>query len=181
VTPIEAWALAQASYDLPATIWRDDIHVLARDAADGAVELGFRGSASFIDWVRNAMAQRGWWGDVSRVLAQLNERVGDRPLRLAAHSKGAAEAQDYAGRRIKAGLRVDELWTFGAPGVGPLGGRLAHVPGVDYRNKLDPVPTLPPGAGHPRIIVPIGVVGWRDRAWPVANHFLTSYRESLPA
>ena len=88
----------------------------------------------------------GFWNATQGIAAQLDERLGDRPLILTGHSLGGAVALCYAGHRIISMKPVWGIVTFGAPHVSlgqSFGCTLKGIPVYLYRHNNDPVPELP--------------------------------------
>lgn len=121
----------------------------------------------------------GFARDAEGVLAQLLAQAGTRPIAFNGHSKGGSDAEDLAALYKHAGGQVVQVTTFGAARVGWLNGALYNVPGSDWWNADDPIPSVPPWISFPRDRIRIGTPRWKLDV--LDDHALTAYRQSLIA
>lgn len=149
---------------------------------NGFTILNFEGSRTGLDWVTNLHA--GWNADATGVLPLiLADRASFAPaLVVVGHSKGGADAQDFADALIMQGIVPVKLVTFEAPAVNDRGGRLMPVHGNDYAHHGDPVPLLPPFTAHPRPLTWLTAPALPEFPDPASNHHLaTAVRPALVA
>lgn len=124
--------------------------------------LTVRGSVTVEDWLHNLDAISVEVADLGRIHAgfyaglevawkKVKVIIGNAPLILAGHSRGAGQATILTGLAIRDGLKPLARYAFGEPrsGCGKLARLLAGTPGKSYRNgnakqtSWDPVTDVP--------------------------------------
>lgn len=139
-------------------------------ANEGRIFVVFRGTDSVADWLKNVKfrkvpldadrfpamrVHRGFLLATAAIGEQVVAHVrsllkrSSRPVEVVGHSLGAAMAEIWAFCSVKAGMDINQVWTFGAPRVG---NRVwakeyawASLGSVTHRvtNNADVVPTVP--------------------------------------
>jgi predicted lipase len=117
----------------------------------------FRGSITFLDWLRDFQAQMvfddelggvefGFMQGLRRIIGQRPDgAVPSKPVYITGHSLGAARALIFAALERLRGLPIAGVTVFGSPrpGAAKLKEILAPVPVRVYKNRHDPVCELP--------------------------------------
>lgn len=191
ISDLDLCALAGAAYHTAPAWASETAHVCRTDLPDLTV-VAFRGSASVQDWLTDAsdMPDRqhpklgtvpdGFLTSAESVFDQIMQDVPG-PWIATGHSLGGAQARIASALAILAGRAPLRLVTFGSPRTGTLGGLIAMLPGTDFCNKRDPVPGVPLGYSHPRLVRHIGVPSLLDCLAPINDHFCSAYAASLAA
>lgn len=193
LSDLELCQLAGAAYHTPPTWVSETAHVCRTDLPDITV-VAFRGSATLQDWLTDLDAApcepvahpklgtmpSGFLDSAQSVFDAIMKDVTG-PLVLTGHSLGAAQARIVSALAILAGRAPLRLVTFGSPRTGALGGLIAMLPGPCYFNKRDPVPGVPLGYPHPRLVRHIGTPSLLDDIDPISCHYIASYAASLAA
>lgn len=178
---------AQAAYFGTPTWQTERVHAyLTR--RDGAAILAFRGTNDFEDLVRDFDAlpvthpdlgpvHPGFLGDVLDIYGLIAaELTPEDELYMGSHSKGALEQLYFGGLYIEAtGRRIARCSGYGTPRGGKLNGIWNGTPGHDYRNRLDPVPELPPWLERTRPLLSINVPAPAWDLGPAADHHIGLY------
>jgi hypothetical protein len=187
--------LCADAYAVTASYDKKDVHATI-SMINGVNIIAFRGSSDLTAWWRDffilgeatwghpelGLVHAGMFGDVLQVIDAIDNDVGAAPIAITGHSKGGGEAQILAAVRLSRKRPVFQVTTFGAPRVGHLGGWLGTIPGNDYRNADDPVPTVPGIFQHPRTVTQIGVPMQREGVEAaLADHLIPNYEAAIAA
>lgn len=193
ISDLDACQLAASTYHSAATWQTETAHVCRTDFPDFTV-IAFRGSQTLTDWATDlrtlpchavmhpklGTVPEGFLDSAQSVFdAIMNDVLG--PFVLVGHSLGGAQARICSALAVLIGRAPLRLTTFGSPRTGALGGLIAALPGADLRNKRDPVPEVPLGYPHPRLVRQIGTPSLLDCLAPVQDHYAASYAASLAA
>ena len=107
---------------------------------------------------------------------------------LIGHSLGAARAVEHAGKLAAKGNRplAVVVWGEPKPGMAELANALDGVPVRSYRNRADPVPTVPVTMGllawqHGHAITPLNVAPAPSDSGPFADHHFPLYEAGTAA
>ena len=186
-TDLELLALCQESYDRT-TIESEDAHVLVTESV-GVTIFAFRGTdlRCIVDLWRDAdnltvsdhllgELHQGFYQDACSVAWQLVPLARSGCI-ITGHSKGGAEALDFAGMLVSLGIIPGLVTTFGSacPGLLPM---VRGMPGTDWRNRYDQIPYLP-RRPRPRPLTQLGLP--RPCFNPLDDHGLDQYATSLRA
>jgi hypothetical protein len=175
----------------------DEVHVFLTQQ-DGYAIIAFKGSASIRDWLQDfdafvipggfnhkdlGLVHAGFFDDVEDVFGDILKGLPSDPIAVTGHSKGAAEALIFAALLTASTDRViARVSTFGTPRPGMLNGFLTGIAGNDYRNRSDPVCSVPPYLHHPRKMVDLNVPPLPDDPWgPLADHHMALYLDGMTA
>ena len=192
-----------ASYD-PATKWQrlwaggtDSNGIYAGLAGD---VLCFRGSVTIEDWIDDLDAiatidsrlgglHAGFAKGVYQFFTSLNSLINNNTV-VCGHSLGASRALLFGAYMQQAGIKPKAIITFGSPrpGFQKLADILAPVTIRSYKNRLDPVTSVPfpvpPDLPyiHPRYLTLISVPPPIDNFLdPLADHSINLYAQGVPA
>lgn len=193
LSDLDLCTLAGAAYHSSPTWATDTAHVCRTDLTDVTI-VSFRGSATLQDWLTDLDAApcepvaHPKLGTMPSGFLESAQSVFDAIMRdvigqwvITGHSLGGAQARIVSALAILAGRAPARLVTFGSPRTGALGGLIAMLPGTDFCNKRDPVPGVPLGYPHPRLVRHIGVPSLLDDWEPINCHYIASYAASLAA
>lgn len=192
LSDLDLCVLASAAYTTDPTWHSSTVHACRTDAGPVTV-VAFRGSASFMDWwtdlqfmpVRCRTCPKlgampsGFADSVDSVYDAIRRDLGERQYLLTGHSLGGAQAQIFAARATLDGHPPRRLVTYGAPRVGDLKGVIAMMPGLDYRNQRDPVPDVPLGYAHPRLVRQLGVLSIFSDPIAIDDHLVAHYLAAM--
>lgn len=181
--------MCEESYGRNAHITGLGINLEVIDEDDFRVYV-FRGSMSRADWYRDLTVVPQFHGQLGTVHAGFLRSVesiwADTPAEgniiITGHSLGGAQALLLGALFVAGGRPPKKITTFGSPSVGfkfanKLATLLLSIPGFDYRNADDPVPTILSLYEHPRPLFQLGKV-WDD-LHVIEDHNIRKYRESL--
>ena len=189
--------ICSRAYTMTPTWQAADAHV-CRFVAAGAIILAWRGTdpRSLADWLHDLDAvpaedaalgccHAGFLRDMQAVAPPIMDALARAkpsvPIVVTGHSKGAAEALLFSAFLCASGRTPAKVVTFGSPRIGLLNTRLpallAGVEGSDFRHGADPVPDLPLGFTHPRVLTQLGLAG----PDALADHSILAYRAALAA
>ena len=127
-----------------------DVYWDALRLPDGTVLICLRGSSTFQDWVRDAMAitlpvesgilgplHPGFALGLGAVASKIWQLYSTQPIIISGHSLGAGRAYILAGMLLNNRANIARIVTFGSPkpGFQKLADFLKGIPGVAYRNQ----------------------------------------------
>lgn len=181
------------AYTMTPTWQAADAYVCRFDE-DGYVVLAWRGTSptALADWFRDldtipridsvlGCCHAGFLGDMLAVYPLIANTLANNtlPVIVTGHSKGAAEALLFSARMIAFGKSPAATVTFGSPRLCLLNETLPRLlagqDGRDFRHGADPVPDVPFGFEHPRILTQLGYAS----SEPLADHSIVAYRAAL--
>lgn len=127
---------------------------------DGVWRVALRGSHSFEDWLRDAMAfpvwtplgfmHAGFWMDMPALYTAVRAKLAeapDAPVVITGHSLGGGHARPLAGMFALDGIKVAQLTTIASPRPGFMNLRRviekSGIPHENFRFNNDPVPLVP--------------------------------------
>lgn len=171
MSPRDFALLAAEAYTAPPDIGKADSasRAIVRHT-DAGLCVAFRGSDDIASWIADldaipvsvpgmGLVHQGFWQSWQAISGLVMAAIGDQPVTLVGHSLGASLSLLAAASLALAGKPPVAVWAFEPARVSfDLGVRnvLAKVALHLYKNASDPVPDLPPGGMHPRLLIHIG-------------------------
>lgn len=203
LTDLDLVNLCVACYEEPAAfdaiIDQDGVWVGVKHYEDCSV-IAFRGSTTFLDWVRDFEAsmvpdptlgwvEMGFLRGMRDIKAHVDTIVPyNKPMYITGHSLGAARALLFAALCNAAEEEIAAVVTFGSPRPGgqKLKNILALVPVRSYKNGDDPVTDVPldipliDGYIHPHDLIAVDVPANPGDTWGLlSRHHSQLYQQAM--